>query len=180
MHKLWRWNLHGHISLLPFTLLYAVFCFVVYGARSWGLRRGVVICVGERLGRMFPGTGAQTIGGCTIYANTTEELREDLHVHENCHVVQAQAAALLGQVVVPLAFAAIDWPIPIGCAIGGPVGALGYSLVYGFCFLGAWTIRGFGPWRDAYHANPFEVQAYRRQTTWLHSMTAEQRKAVWS
>lgn len=180
MSKLWRWNIHGHIALLPFTLAYAAFCFVVYGARSWGFRNGVIVCVAPRLGTMFPGTGGQTIGACTAYANTTELARVDLHVHENCHIAQAMAAALIGQVLVPLTCAALDWSPAVGCAIGGFVGALGYALAYGVLFLVAWIARGFGPWRDAYHANAFELQAYRRQALYVHELSPAQRTRVWS
>jgi hypothetical protein len=183
MSKWWKWNLHGHASLAPFTLAYAVFCFIVYGARSWGVRSGVVVAIGDvndkGVTRIWGRPGAQTIGACQCYADSTQINRVDLHVHENCHVVQAMAGALLGQALVPLACVALDWNALLGCALGGPIGAAGYALAYGICFLVPFAAQGFARWHDAYRKNPFEVQAYARQARWLE-MTTEQRARVWS
>lgn len=178
MSKWWKWFLPGYIWLAPFSLVYVVLCFVAYGARSWGMRSGVIVCIASK--PMIGHPGAQTIGAVQCYADSLQINRTDLHVHENCHVVQAFAAALIGQVVVPLAFVGLGWNALLGCALGGFLGAAGYSLTYGLFFLALWTARGFGPWHDAYERNPYEVQAYRRQATWVHGMNAEQRSRVWS
>lgn len=183
MHKNWRWNLHGHLSLLPFTIGYALFCFVVYGARSWGFRSGVLIAIGgtrkDGSTRIWGNPGAQTIGTMTVFASTQEEAREDLHVHENCHVVEAQLFALGGAILTPVLFAALDWSPLLGIALGGFVGALAYTLAYGVCFLALWIAAGFGPWHESYRKNPFESLAYARQAAWLAATPAE-RAQVWS
>lgn len=178
MSKAWRWFVPGHVWLAPFTIGYAVFCFVVYGARSWGFRNGVVVAIGAP-GRIWGRPGAQTIGACQVYADSAQENRTDLHVHENGHVVQAMAAALLGQLIVPLACVAIDWNALLGCALGGFIGALGYSIAYGVCFLVPFAAQGFARWHDAYEKNPFERQCYARQARWLE-MSADERAGVWS
>ena len=177
MHRYWKFNLHGHAALLPFTIGYALFCFVVYGARSWGFKGGLLLCIASK--PMIGRPGAQTIGAAQCYADSTQIARMDLRVHETVHVVQAMCGALIGQVLTPVLFAALGWPIEWGCILGGFCGAALYSLAYGLCFLVAWIAQGFGDWRNAYHAVFFEKQAYARQAAWL-AMSKEQRAEVWS
>lgn len=43
--------------------------------------------------------------------------------------------------------------------IGGPL----FLLAYGLCFAVQWPMMGFGDWRPAYEANPFERHAQRVQ-----------------
>lgn len=166
MHKNWKWNLHGHLSTLPFTLLYALWCFFGYGARSWGFRNGVLVCIGPRLGTMIPGTGAQTIGSCEVYADSHQMNRDDLHVHENGHIVQQHVCAFIGAAVTPIVFAAVGWSPAWGIVLGSLLGTPIWGVAYGACFAWKWLKLRAG-WRTAYRSNPFEEQCYVRQAAFL-------------
>jgi hypothetical protein len=183
MNKLWKWFLPGHVWLLPFTVGYALFCFIAYGARSWGFRNGVVVAIGgtrpNGSTRIWGNPGAQTIGACTVFASTIEENRDDLHAHENCHVVEAMCFGLGGAALTPVVFALLSWSPLWGLALGGFIGAVLYSLAYGVCFLALWIAAGFGPWHASYRKNPFEVLAYSRQAKYV-AMSSEQRSRVWT
>lgn len=179
MNKLWRWNVHGLISLLPFTLLYAVACWIVYGARSWGVRNNVLICIAtdQKLSKRFPGTGGQTIGGCTVFDDSKQELRDDLHVHENGHIVQQMICAMITQVLTPIVFAFVGWDWRLGAAIGPFLGTPLWGIIYGSIFAYYYT-QHVGDWRAAYHKNPLEEQCYTAQKRFIEADAATRAK-VW-
>lgn len=170
--KLWKWYIPGHVACLPLTLGYAIFCFLYYRARSWGFRNGVLLCIGgvDENGetRIIGKPGAQTIGACQAYANTVEELRVDLHVHENIHIIEAFVCASAGYLggCIATALGASPWWI----LLGGVAGALLYSLVYIGIFL-RWYATDQGAeekpgWHDDYLRNILEQWAYRAQARW--------------
>lgn len=177
MHKNWRWNLHGHISMLPFTLLYALACLVIYRGESWGFRNGVLTCIGPKLGTLIPGTGAQTIGGCQVYADTWQRARRDLHVHENGHIVQQMVCALVGLILTPAVLALLGYS-PAWGALGGFLGTPLWGVAYGACFFALWIAQRAG-WRKAYRANPFEVQCYDAAAAYTAG-TLETRAKAWT
>lgn len=129
----WRWFLPGYLWSLPLTLIGFVLC-LVYRAHSFKWHEGVLTCLAGKLPdgrtRIWGRPGAQTHGWLVICADEGQRQRQDLRVHEYVHVKQAFVGGVL------------------------------YGLAYGLLFLVIWTTKGFGPWHDAYRANPFEVQAY--------------------
>lgn len=134
MSPRWRYFLPGYLWALPHTLV-GLALAIVYRAHSWWWHQGVLVAIGGKRPdgstRIWGNPGAQTHGWLLFAASEDEFARRDLRVHEFVHVVQG--------------------------FVGGPL----YMLAYGACFLWAWMVRGFGPWHEAYAANPFERMAYR-------------------
>lgn len=180
--KLWKWFLPGHLACLPFTLGYAIWCWFAYEARSWGVRNGVLVCIAtdNKLSKMFPETGAQTIGACQSYDDSRQINRADLHVHENVHIVEAFICAAIGYVAGGVAVA-LGAPLA-WLFIGGTLGALAYSLLYIGVFA-RWYFTDQGAeekpgWHDDYMRNFLEKLAYAAQER-FKMMTIEQRMKVW-
>ncbi len=173
--KHWKWFIPGHIACLPFTLLYAVACWIAYGARSWGIRNGVLVCIGEKLDEIFPGTGAQTIGACQCYASSKQELRDDLHVHENVHIIEAFIGSIFGYIGggIAVALGASPWWL----LIGGMLGVVAYKAAYVAIFLARFLPNQSAGWHPAYRGNIFEVWAYDTQEKWTHADEATKAKA---
>lgn len=188
MSKWWRIYLPGHLACLPITIGYAIFCFVWYRARSWGFRNGVVIAIGgtrrDGTTRIIGQPGAQTIGAMTVFADSTEINRDDLHVHENVHIVEAFVASAIG-LVLATGVLLLAWPSRwwLGLAFGGTAGAALYSLAYVVVFL-RWYLTDQGKderpgWHDDYLRNVFERWAYAAQARYKFMPPSKQLE-VWS
>lgn len=175
--KHWKWFIPGHVACLPFTILYAVACWIVYGARSWGVRNGVLVCIGPKLGELIPGTGAQTIGACQCYASSEQINREDLHVHENVHIIEAFVGSIVGYVGGGIAVAL--GASPRWLLIGGMLGVVGYMAAYIVIFLARYLPNTDAGWHPAYRANIMETLAYDAQEKWTKGDAATRAKA-WS
>lgn len=173
--KHWKWFIPGHIACLPFTLLYAVACWIVYGARSWGIRNGVLVCIGPKLGELIPGTGAQTIGACQCYASSQQELRDDLHVHENVHIIEAFIGSIFGYIGGGVAVA-LGAPLP-WLFVGGALGVVAYAATYITVFLASYLPNQDKGWHPAYRNNFLEVLAYDAQARWVAADEATKAKA---
>lgn len=163
MNRAWRFWLPCYVWTLPLVLVGLVLAAVVYRARAWSWRDGLLRCIaGQRDGvtRIWGRPGAQTFGWLQIYASEDQLGREDLRVHETTHTVQAFLFALGAHAVVPVAYAALGVPAWIGLAIAGFVGVLGYAIAYAAGFLVPFAAQGFRDWKRAYYRNPFEIHAY--------------------
>lgn len=179
--KLWKWYIPGHVASLIFTLGYALWCWFKYEARSWGVRNGVLVCIAtdNKLSGTFPGTGAQTIGACQCYDDSKQELRVDLHVHENVHIIEMFVCATVGYIAggVAAALGASPWWV----LAGGVLGALAYSLLYIGVFV-RWYATDQGSeekpgWHDDYMRNFLEKLAYAAQARWMAADEATKAKA---
>lgn len=133
----WRWFLPGYLWALPLTLIGFVLA-IVYRAHSFRWHEGVLVAIGgthpDGSTRIWGGPGAQTHGWLVFAASEKQWARKDLRVHEFTHVKQAFVGGLL------------------------------YGIAYVSLYFVIWASKGFGPWHDAYRANPFEDQTYHAGT----------------
>lgn len=170
MSRNWRWVLPAYLFCLPMTIAGMVISILFYKARSWLWYDGVLTCVAgthpDGTTRIWGKPNAQTLGWIQIY--DTEEMRAEpnLRVHENVHVVQAFAGSLLGLAFAPLGCLLFGWNPLWGLALGGLVGGLGFAALYAILFF-YFMFRDKSGWYEAYMANPFEIQAYNMQDTYL-------------
>lgn len=157
------------------TVVAFVIATVWYRARNWAWYDGVLTCVagtapdGSTL--IWGKPNAQTLGWIQIYDTDVNRQETDLRVHENVHVVQAFAGSLIGTLLVPILFMVIGWSPLLGLVLGGFIGGLGFSLVYGILFLYLYIKQGEQDWYWAYRNNPFEVQAYDTQDKYIADTT---------
>lgn len=136
----------------------------------------------EVVTRIWGRPGAQTIGAVQCYADESEYDRDDLHVHENTHIVEAFVCGMIGLALTPVAFAVIDRPAHIGLALGGFFGVLLYMLLYGVFFLRFYLTQQADErpgWEDDYRRNPMEAWAYDAQGKFA-LMPMGDRAKVWS
>lgn len=194
MNRAWRYV--AHPFLLPFTLLYALWCVTVYRAGYWKIQDGVVTCIAESFERAITPKGpyqdvtriwfrpkAQTIGALTVFAS--EEARSDsgLRVHENTHIVQQTLFALGGLAVVPPIFIAFDVAPYLSLALSGFIGALAYGAAYVALFLGFYVVHVLrtwkpGDWHPPYEKNPLEVWA-REEREDYNDMRPVDKARIW-
>lgn len=137
MNKFWRYFIPGYIWGLPTTLLGLIVGVLFYRITQLRFRDGCLEAVaGTRNGRtrIWNRPTAQTIGWLIVYAQARDIAPGRLSVHERVHVVQSH---LLGPFMLPM---------------------------YGIAHLIVWALQGFKDHHDAYLGNPFEIQAYKRQS----------------
>lgn len=171
MSRNWRWILPCYLWTLPMTIVGFALASLVYRASSWQWRDGVLTCVAGTSANgvtlIWGRPNAQTLGWIQVYDSPVNREFPDLRVHENVHVAQAFASALIGVALVPLLFMAIGWSPLLGAVLGGFVGGLMFAILYGLLFVYLWVKGGGGDWYDAYRDNPFEVQAYNLQDRYI-------------
>lgn len=174
MHRNWRWVLPCYLWTVPLTMVGVLIAHVFYKATSWRWRDGVLTCIGglrpDGSTRIWGGPDAQTLGWLEMFASESLRNEDDLRVHETVHIVQAFVGALAGLAFVPVLFVAVGWSPLLGLVLGGFVGGLGFSALYGVLFLYLMVTRRQG-WIDAYRQNPFEIQAYTLQDKYLANPT---------
>lgn len=182
MSRAWRWVIPCYLFLLPMSMVGWVLATWIYKASGWTWRDGVLTCVAgtaqDGSTRIWGKPNAQTLGWVEIFDTEASRQEANLRVHETVHVVQAFAGALLGVVLVPLLFVAAGWSPLLGLVLGGFVGGLGFSLLYGILFLYL-LARMRTHWYYAYRANPFEVQAYNLQDKYLADVAAGKDPKPW-
>lgn len=171
MSRLWKYAYPCYLFCAPMSVIGFVIASVFYQARDWQMRDGVLTCIAGQFDngvtRIWGRPNAQTLGWVQIYDNVENRDYPDLRVHENVHIVQAFVGGLVGAVLGVGVFAIAGWPLLCGALFGGLAGGAGFSVTYGVLFLYHWVKQGFGDWYFAYRANPFEVQAYKRQDEYI-------------
>jgi hypothetical protein len=137
MSPYWKYCFPGYLWSLPHTLVGLVLA-LVYRAHDFRWSSGCLECTAGTLPdgrtRIWGRPGAQTHGWLIIYASEKNRTHQTLRAHERVHVVQG--------------------------FIGGPLFALAYVAFFLWFFAG----QGFKDWHLAYMKNPFEIQAYDRQS----------------
>lgn len=171
MSRHWRYFVPGFVWVAPLTLVGLVLALVVYRARSWRWNAGLE-CIGgtfvrdgRTITRIWGRPGAQTLGWLKIYADAGQRSRVDLRIHESAHVVQAFVGAILGQIVCAAIAGGLDFGPMWLVHAGGFLGAVGFAVAYGLCFLVPFAAQGFRDWHRAYRRNPFEIHAYHIDAT---------------
>lgn len=84
-------------------------------------------------GPMWGNPDGQTLGWISMYSSEAERDTPYMRVHEFTHVWQ--------------------------CFVLG----IFWAILYGLFFFFVWCGQSFGPWYNAYRANPFEDQAYNNE-----------------
>lgn len=163
MSRHWRWFLPGYLFLLPMSLAALVIYSLVYRAKSWKWYNGVLTCIGGD--RIWGHPNAQTLGWVEVYDTEASRQEIDIRVHEAVHIVQGFVGGVVGLIVMP--FILGPW---WGLALGGLIGGLGFSALYGILFMYFLLTQKAG-WYEAYMANPFEKQAYTIQDKYLRDTT---------
>ena len=167
MSRAWRWVLPCYLLLVPNTLIAFLYAMLWCRARSWAWRDGVLTFVATR--PMVGGPDGQGWSWIVGYASAGLRDLPDLRVHENVHVAQEFACALLGAAIgLPLWFvlgASWAW-LPVALCNGGALFALAYGGAFAWSYATSQADERPG-WVDDYRRNPFEVHAYAVQARYL-------------
>ncbi len=173
MNPAWRFNILGHVVTLPLVVLALLYAVIVARARSWKWQNGCLTfvagtkLVGDwRVSRLWGNPGGQCWCAVIGFASETQRDREDLQVHERCHVVQSQLTASIVTLGTVGSFVAAGWSPITGAILGSLFGCVAFGVVYLACFLRHWLVDEAGEepgWHDDYRKNVLESQAYRKQ-----------------
>lgn len=133
MNPKWKWFLPGYVNALPLTIFGLILASVFYRGHSWQFRNGIISCIGNNI---IGNPGGQTFGNVQIYKDEWNRKSKRMRTHETCHTVQAFVLGILMAVAYPAMF-------------------LWYYLTE--------QKEERAGWKDDYHLNPFEKQAYAKQ-----------------
>lgn len=202
MSRAWRYALPIAWPLLAVNVAIALLYAVLWcRASHWSFRNGVLTFIAsayeDGTTRLLFKPGAQGWSPIVGYSNEFERQRDDLRAHENCHVVQEIAWALVGLgVAVPLFLLVSPLAGIIAALAGGPMFAITYGVSFVIVFVPRFAREyrwhradrasrktsarlALLEWRPAYERIVYERQAYARQAVFV-AMTAERQREVWT